>query len=315
MRGVVLGGGTGAPKSIRTLLSMGYETSSVVAMADDGGSTGILREVASATPPGDIRKCLAAMAADPSDPFVRAFQRRFDFADNHALGNLLLFALEEQTKSFPEAIAVCERLVGARGHVYPSTLSDVSLSAELADGVIVNGQANASHAPSALRRVWLQEDENVVAYQPALDALAAADVILVGPGSLFTSIIVNLLVPGIVDAIVGSDAKVVFVCPIADTQGEAKGMSVRDCYEALCSYGLRGRIDAMLVHWPEGEPLHEEATQAVLCPEANSVAFGGEDQRAIEACGTRVFVGDLTSTKMPTWHCEAALEHALREVI
>ena len=325
MRGVVVGGGTGAPKSIRTLLSMGFETSCVVAMADDGGSTGILRQVAGATPPGDIRKCLAAMATDQSAPMTCAFRRRFDFADNHALGNLLLFALEEQTGSFPEAIALCERLLDARGHVYPSTLSPISLSAELSDRTVIAGQSKASHAPEALRRVWLQgsgetqEDVAaqgngaILAYQPAVEALLEADVILLGPGSLFTSIIVNLLVPGIVEAILNSSAKVVFVCPIADTQGETAGMSVRDCYDALCSYGLDGRIDAILVHWPAGVPCTQKSTRVTLCPEAESVAFGEEDRRAIEARGTRVIVADLSSKDMPTWHCEAALGAALRE--
>jgi 2-phospho-L-lactate transferase/gluconeogenesis factor (CofD/UPF0052 family) len=363
MRGVVVGGGTGAPKSIRALLSMGIETSCVVAMADDGGSTGILRQVAGATPPGDIRKCLAAMATDQSAPMTCAFRRRFEFADNHALGNLLLFALEEQTGSFPEAIALCERLLDARGHVYPSTLSPVSLSAELSDGSVIAGQSRASHAPEALRRVWLQgsceeqedvaaqgggaaqgsceEQEDVaaqgggetqgsgkaqgsaaaqgssaiLAYQPAVEALSEADVILLGPGSLFTSIIVNLLVPGIVEAIFNSPAKVIFVCPIADTQGETAGMSVRDCYEALCSHGLDGRIDAILVHWPAGVPCAQKSTRVTLCPEAESVAFGEEDRRAIEARGTRVIVADLSSKDMPTWHCEAALGDALREAM
>ena len=106
-KAVVIGGGTGAPVSIRTLLSLGIETSAVVAMADDGGSTGILRQEAGATPPGDVRKCLAAFAADPDDPMAKAFKYRFEFANDHTLGNLLLTALEYATDSFPEAIKIC----------------------------------------------------------------------------------------------------------------------------------------------------------------------------------------------------------------
>ena len=117
LRVVVIGGGTGAPVSIRTLLSMGLDTSAVVAMADDGGSTGILREEADVTPPGDVRKCIAAMAADPNDPLTKAFKYRFSFARNHTLGNLMLSALEDAAGSFPEAISICERLLDARGHV------------------------------------------------------------------------------------------------------------------------------------------------------------------------------------------------------
>ncbi len=134
VKAVVIGGGTGAPVSIRTLLSLEADVSAVVAMADDGGSTGILREEAGVLPPGDIRKCLAAMAADASDPLTRAFKYRFSFARNHTLGNLMLSALEDATGSFPEAIAICERLLSARGHVYPSTLDKVRLVAETCDG-------------------------------------------------------------------------------------------------------------------------------------------------------------------------------------
>lgn len=115
LKAVVIGGGTGAPVSIRTLLKMGVQTSAVVAMADDGGSTGILREEAHVTPPGDIRKCLAAFAKDPNDPLTKAFKYRFEFARNHTLGNLMLSALENATGSFPEAIKICGRLLDARG--------------------------------------------------------------------------------------------------------------------------------------------------------------------------------------------------------
>ena len=167
VKAVVIGGGTGAPVSIRTLLSLEAEVSAVVAMADDGGSTGILREEAGVLPPGDIRKCLAAMAADASDPLTRAFKYRFSFARNHTLGNLMLSALEDATGSFPEAIAICERLLGARGHVYPSTLDKVQLSAETCDGVVLEGQAKACKSTTALHRVWLESDTPVRAYGPA----------------------------------------------------------------------------------------------------------------------------------------------------
>ena len=113
-RAVVIGGGTGAPMSIRTLLSLGLETSAVVAMADDGGSTGILREEADVTPPGDVRKCIAAFARDPNDPLTRAFKYRFSVARNHTLGNLMLAALEDASGSFPEAVRICERLLDAQ---------------------------------------------------------------------------------------------------------------------------------------------------------------------------------------------------------
>ena len=250
LKAVVIGGGTGAPMSIKTLLALGVQTSAVVAMADDGGSTGILREEAHVTPPGDIRKCLAAFAANPEDPLTKAFKYRFDFARNHTLGNLMLSALEEATGSFPEAIKICGQLLGARGHVYPSTLNNVTLCARTLDGRNLRGQSVAGKSSTALEQVWLESPEQCLPYLEALRAIRQADVVVLGPGSLFTSIIPNLLVPGIVDAIRQSKAKTVFVCSLADQQGETWGLSAREHVEALlnqaCAVALIMRLSTRL---------------------------------------------------------------------
>ena len=248
LKAVVIGGGTGAPVSIRTLLSMGVDTSAVVAMADDGGSTGILREAAGATAPGDIRKCLTAMAGDADDPLTQAFKVRFGFAGNHTLGNLMLSTLEATAGGFPQAIAICEKLLDVRGHVYPSTLDRVTLVARTRDGRTLEGQAVANHSRTALASVGLRAEGGIVAFRPALDAIRAADLVVLGPGSLFTSIIANLIVPGVVDAIRRSGAVVVFVCSLADMQGETRGMTVLEHYDALVRHGMGGLVDFMLVH-------------------------------------------------------------------
>lgn len=245
---VVVGGGTGAPVSIRTLLSLNAQVSAVVAMADDGGSTGILRQEAGVLPPGDVRKCIYAMAADHNDPLTRAFKYRFSFADNHTLGNLMISALEDATGSFTDAIKICEDLLHARGHVYPSTVDAVSLVAKTVDGRHLVGQANACHAPVRLAKVSLEAAGPISAYEPALDAIRQADMIVLGPGSLFTSIIPNLLVPGVIDAIRESKGVTVFVCSLADMQGETRGMSAIDHYRALTAHGMQGLVDYMLVH-------------------------------------------------------------------
>lgn len=251
-RAVVIGGGTGAPVSIRALLSLGVQTSAVVAMADDGGSTGILRERAGAIPPGDIRKCLVAMAADRDDPLTKAFQYRFDYADNHALGNLVLTALADTAGSFPEAIAICEGLLKVQGHVYPSTLDQVVLSGIARDGMRIDGQVAIGHSTTALERVMLQPTDPV-AYAPAVDAIMEADLVVLGPGSLFTSIIPNLLVPEIASAIATTRARTVFVCSLADVQGETWGLNVADYVEALFGHGMRGLLDVVLVQRSEAE--------------------------------------------------------------
>lgn len=331
VKAVVIGGGTGAPVSIRTLLSLEAEVSAVVAMADDGGSTGILREEAGVLPPGDIRKCLAAMAADDSDPLTRAFKYRFSFARNHTLGNLMLSALEDATGSFPEAIAICGRLLGARGRVYPSTLEKVVLCAEACDGVFLGGQARACKSKTALHRAWLESDQPIRAYEPALDAIRQADLIVLGPGSLFTSIIPNLLVPGVIDAIRESRGATMFVCSLADMQGETWGLSAKEHYEALARHGMDGLVDYMLVHSPEplrpARRLDRMAAALRRVPETlparseqeasaiRPVRISYEDACAIQQSGPVVLVRNLVDPLRPTWHDPNALRDAMRTVV
>lgn len=332
VKAVVIGGGTGAPVSLRTLLSLGAETSAIVAMADDGGSTGILREEANVTPPGDIRKCIAALAADPEDPLTKAFKYRFTFARNHTLGNLMLSALEDATGSFPEAIGICERLLNARGKVHPSTLDRVTLVARTRDGSILEGQAVACHSRTALERVALR-GERIQAYAPALKAIEEADLIVLGPGSLFTSIIPNLLVPGVIDAIRRSAGACVFVCSLADMQGETWGLTAREHYEALCDHGMRGLVDYMLVHVPEElslEGLTDEAFAAAVNERSRAWRGGSsdpdaqrirpvtityQDARAIQEQGTVVIARNLVDPERPTWHDPSALREAFSRVL
>ncbi len=337
LKAVVIGGGTGAPVSIRTLLALGVQTSAVVAMADDGGSTGILREEAHATPPGDVRKCLAAFAADPDDPLTKAFKYRFDFARNHTLGNLMLSALENATGSFPEAIKICGQLLGARGHVYPSTLNNVTLCARTLDGRVLRGQALASHSSTALEQVWLESPEECLPYMEAIRAIRQADLIVLGPGSLFTSIIPNLLVPGIVDAIAQSHAYTVFVCSLADQQGETWGLSAREHVEALLRHGMRDKLDYALIH-SSGKPKKSRFTtgafEAIAGPASlesamtemrdgknlparvkiRSVKITQEDIDAIQDQGPVVILRDMKDPLRPTWHDPSALADAFMGV-
>lgn len=336
LRAVVIGGGTGAPMSIRTLLSLGVETSAVVAMADDGGSTGVLREEADVTPPGDIRKCIAAFAKDPSDPLVRAFKYRFAVARDHALGNLMLAALEDACGSFPEAIAICERLLDAQGHVYPSTLDHVTLSARTRDGRLLDGQAVACHSRTALESVELHGSCGAVKpYAPALDAIRGADLIVLGPGSLFTSVIPNLLVPGVIDAIAQSRGRVLFVCSLADVQGETWGLTAREHVEALCAHGMEGLLDYVLVHSSvplraespatdrfiavSGSDLEHSSTSDLddyeLANKTRPVAISYRDMMAIQAKGPIVIARDLADPEHPTWHAPLAMREAFHQVI
>ena len=336
LRAVVIGGGTGAPMSIRTLLSLGFETSAVVAMADDGGSTGALREEANVTAPGDIRKCLVAFARNQSDPFVRAFKCRIAVARDHALGNLMLAALEDACASFPEAIAICERLLDAQGHVYPSTLDHVTLRARTRDGELLVGQATACKSKTALETVELvSEAEAIEPYEPALEAIRSADLIVLGPGSLFTSIIPNLLVPGVVEAIAQSRGSVLFVCSVADVQGETWGLTAREHFDALEAHGLAHLIDYVLVHSPEPIRPVASPSEHVLRDLSTSDEFAVpsseegllhakrvrpivltyDDMAAIQTGGSVVIVRDLADAEQPTWHSPKSLRDAFLGVV
>lgn len=337
-KAVSIGGGTGQPNTIRALFSLGFEVSAVVSMVDDGGSTGILRNKANMVPPGDVRKCLSAMAQDPDGVIARAFEHRFSYADNHTLGNLMLTALTAESESFPEAIEICSRLLKIRGAVLPSTIDQVKLCGLTQDGLEFRSEETLGKGPSALQRVWL-DPVRPEPYQPAIDAILAADAIILGPGSLFTSIIPSLLVPGIIDAIKQSGATVVFVCSMADMQGETWGLSAEEHVDALLRHGMEGLVDVVLIHKPQlrdvgiatrsfaaltGEQIaHDALMRAGLSPEEQD-GFKGfvrpveVSDLALERLAKRiplVLVRDFSEEGRPTWHSEKKLAAALKGVI
>lgn len=337
-KAVSIGGGTGQPNAIRALFSLGFDVSAVVSMVDDGGSTGILRNKANMVPPGDVRKCLSAMAQDPNGIMARAFEHRFSYADNHTLGNLMLTALTAEAQSFPEAIDICANILKIRGAVLPSTIENVKLSGVTKDGLELNSEARLGQGPCALERVWL-EPNNPQPYQPAIDAILAADAIVLGPGSLFTSVIPNLLVPGIIDAIRASRATVVFVCSMADMQGETWGLSAEEHIQALLRHGMEGLVDVALIHKQQirdigiatrsfvaltGEQIAQDAAlRAGLSPEEKDgfkgfirpVEINDEAVKRISAQVPLVLVRDFAEEDRPTWHSEKKLAAALKGVI
>ena len=249
---VCVGGGTGQPQVLRALRGRGWDLAAVVAMADDGGSTGAIRRAMDAVPPGDVRNCLIALAADPDSPLARSFQRRLPVAANHPLGNLMLATLADESGSFLEAVATLERMLGCIGHVHPSTTENVTLQGITRDGRRISGEEMIGHGPCTLERVWL-EPEAPEACAAAVDAIRSADLLILGPGSLFTSIIPNVLVPGIAQAIRETSATRIFVCPKADTQYESWGLAADEYITALYDHGLEGCVDAVLVHRTQSE--------------------------------------------------------------
>jgi uncharacterized cofD-like protein len=236
LRVAALGGGTGLPNVLRGLCALlyggtargdaGFRSDQLVAIVtttDDGGSSGRLRREFGVIPPGDIRNCLAAMAADQS-LITAVFQFRFESGDGlngHALGNLMLTALTEVTGDFTRAVEIAGRVVGARGRVVPATIEPVTLSAELTDGRTAVGETAIVSAGCPIRRLSLSPAAPR-GVDAALDALRRADVIVAGPGSLFTSILPPLLIPEILEAIRLADAKRVFVINLMTEPGETE---------------------------------------------------------------------------------------------
>ncbi len=310
---VALGGGTGLPLVLGCLVDLGFETSAVVTMADDGGSSGKLREQLGMLPPGDIRNCLVALADDYTGLLGPLFQYRFPKGEGlagHALGNLMIAALADMTGSFPGAIQACERYLHARGHVYPSTLVDVELQGVDRAGGVLSGQARLAVSPNPLECVHL-DPEWPEPYGPAIDAIRQADVIVLGPGSLYTSLIPNLLVDGIAETIHESHALRIYVCNVANMRGETGGLDAADHLSALAEHGLEGAVDLVLVHTSCSET-------AVVCDDGSGVEPVVSDESVlarIEALGAKVVAEDLADPADPVRHSRAALCRVLERVV
>jgi uncharacterized cofD-like protein len=272
-------------------------------MADDGGSSGHLRRELGMLPPGDIRNCLVALA-EPGNEFARVFSYRFAEGEGlagHALGNLIIAALADLEGDFATAVKHAATLLGARGRVLPSTLEDVVLSARDAHGNVITGQANVALSEGPIELVCMAPTQPV-GYPPALDALRAAELIVLGPGSLYTSLIPNLLVSGVIDAIRESGATVIYVCNVANQRGETSGMDAAGHVDALVAHGLEGAIDVVLV---DDAPAREGVDQVLCGPEARA---------HIEALGIRVLAASVSDLNDPLRHDKDALCRALREV-
>jgi len=236
---VAIGGGTGLSSLLRGIKSHTANLTAIVTVADDGGSSGELRSRLGVLPPGDIRNCLSALSTD-EELLSQIFQYRFANSsglNGHTLGNLLITALADITGSFEEAVAESGRVLAIKGRVLPATLHDVRLVAEISlpdEGreVKVVGESTIPKTNGVIERIWL-EPGNPLAYPLSVQAILNADLIVIGPGSLYTSVIPNLLVPGLADAVRASKALKFFVCNVANQQGETIGYSWSDHIHAI----------------------------------------------------------------------------------
>lgn len=268
-RVVAIGGGTGLSSLLRGLKEYTHNLTAIVTVADDGGSSGALRRNLGILPPGDIRNCLAALS-DDEDLLTQIFQYRFSEAagvNGHSLGNLFISAMADITGSFEQAVAESGRVLAVRGRVMPSTLHDVRLVADLIDpnsqkNIRVRGESNIPTTPGKVKRVWL-EPPNPKAYPMALQAILNAELIVIGPGSLFTSILPNLLVPEIAAAVSASRAYKFYVCNVATQPGETDHFDCLDHVRAIENH-LGGRIfDLVICNNRVSEQMPEKVEQVL----------------------------------------------------
>ena len=247
---VAIGGGTGLSMLLRGVKRYTSNITAIVTVGDDGGSSGRLRNEMGILPPGDIRNCIAALG-DDEDLITELFQYRFkagEGLEGHSFGNLFLTALCSITGNMVKAIKESASVLNIRGVVLPATLDDMKLGAEFEDGRVIHGESNIPEANGQIKRLFT-EPENCKALPEAIDAIGDADLIILGPGSLYTSVIPNLLVNGIVDAVMKSKAKKIYVCNIMTQPGETTDYTVASHINALFKHaGGKKIVDAVLVN-------------------------------------------------------------------
>lgn len=231
---VAIGGGTGLSVLLSGLKAYTDNITAIVTVADDGGSSGRLRRELGVMPPGDFRNCLVALSNDEG-LVTELFQYRFNQGnglEGHSFGNLFIAAMTGVTGSFEQALLESSKVLAVHGRIIPSTWSHLDLNARLSDGTHVSGESNIAMQGGAIAEVHI-EPSDIQANPEAIKAITQADLILVGPGSLYTSIMPNLLVPGIMEALQASSVQTIYLCNVATEQGETDGFTTSDHVRAL----------------------------------------------------------------------------------
>ena len=246
---VVLGGGTGMPVLLRGLKEFPVNITAVVTVADDGGSTGRIRKAVDIPAPGDIRNVIAALSNVDEDLY-ELFQYRIT-GDNglsgHALGNLLLVATNQITRDFSQAVKEVAQMFNVKANIYPIVNEPVELHAEMEDGTIISGESNIPIKNKKINRVFITPN-HTKANRSVIDALLEADLIVISPGSLYTSILPNLIIHDVIQALQETNAKIVYVCNIMTQRGETNDYSASDHVKAIYLHTGNNIIDTMIVN-------------------------------------------------------------------
>ena len=324
LRVVAIGGGTGLSTLLKGLKSYVVppgsvesipdqrvisELSAVVTVSDDGGSSGRLRKEFNMLPPGDIRNCIVALSEDEA-LLSRLFQHRFrqgSGLEGHSFGNLFLAALTSITSDFAEAVRLSAEILLTRGHIFPATTSNVELEALMADGSRVRGETRITASKGRIKELVLVPPD-VQPMPQTLAAIASADLITIGPGSLFTSLIPNLLVKGIPEAIVESPAIKVYVCNLMTQANESLGLTAADHIRALDQHAGRRIFDYALVN---RTPASSNLKAKYALEGASQIVA---DLDAIEALGVCPVLGDYLEEAGVARHDNARVAHDLLDL-
>lgn len=302
---VTIGGGTGLSTMLRGLKNYSANITAIVTVADDGGSSGRLRRELGVLPPGDFRNCIVALA-DAEPLMARLFQYRFGQGsglDGHSFGNLFIVAMSGITGNFEEAIREASRVLAVRGQIIPSTLENVTLCAELEGEAHVLGESKISAANTPIQRVYLQP-ERPAAFPDAVRAILEADIVVVGPGSLYTSILPNLLVDGIAKALASTEALRIYACNVATQPGETDEFRASDHLKALLRHVRGEPIDVVLANSNQGGSIKPEWR----------VQHVGPDVEEMEKLGVEVALFDVVDPHNALRHSPERLTTAIAQL-
>ena len=309
---VAIGGGQGLSHLLLGLKEYTANLTAIVTVADSGGSSGRLREEFNIVAPGDIRNCLVALADTPA-LMGQLFQYRFAEGDGlrgHNFGNLFLTAMVQITKGdFKKAVEESSKVLAIRGKVIPSTVQDVHLVAEYMDGSTTKGEAKIPQANIQIKRLSLTPDD-VMPTEDALTAIAQADIVVMGPGSLYTSILPNLIIKGVTEAIATSSAYKIYVCNVMTQPGETDSFSASDHVRVLLEHTDPKLVNACLIN--NAVVSNEEALNRYR--DENSYPVAADVER-IKALGIKVIAADLLSVADYVRHDSKKLTQALIKLI
>lgn len=309
-RVVVIGGGTGLSVMLRGLKTKTYNLTAVVTVADDGGSSGRIRQDLDIIAPGDLRNCLVALA-DKEGLMEKLFAHRFGGSGNlsgHSFGNLFIAALIEVLGDVEGAMDATSKVLKVRGKVIPSSADKILLNAELSDGTIVQGESQIPRAHGKIKRVFTTP-EHPRAVQSAVDAIRDADAIVLGPGSLYTSIMPNLCIPDIAAAVRESKAKKIYICNVMTQPGETDGYSVADHVKAIERQAGAPVIDFVMANNGDVDP-------AILQKYAAAGQYPVQiDKKEIHKTGATLIQADLVNKETGATHDTNKLANVLFDLI